>query len=54
MAKHQGFTCGVPRLHVTVLTQNPWEITRIEFERLDIESSREWLFLSDNIRPGAI
>ena len=54
MAKADHVHCGVPELPAHVLQSNPWQMEELSSNRMEHESVRNWLFTSDNARPGNI
>ncbi|CAL9245698.1 unnamed protein product [Arabidopsis halleri] len=46
---------GVPRVPAIVLNHhNPWQVEQFESNLVAPESSRDWLYISDNVRPGGM
>ncbi|CAF2059795.1 unnamed protein product [Brassica napus] len=54
MAKTDHVHCGVPELPAHVLQSNPWQMEELSSNRIEHETVRDWLFTSDNARPGNI
>lgn len=54
MAKADHVHCGVPELPAHVLQSNPWQMEELSSNRIEHETVRDWLFTSDNARPGNI
>ncbi|CAL9245695.1 unnamed protein product, partial [Arabidopsis halleri] len=46
---------GVPRVPAIVLNHhNPWQVEQFESNMVAPESSRDWLYITENVKPGGI